>query len=279
MMSWLIDTENFDPTSLSAWTSLINFIPRFPYVYACDCVVCCFLVRRSAKIPNPLFSFVLSIAMATLSDNFDAVLRNRKLATFEKPLLAPIFAAVWLLFNFTPLDLVFRLARFLAAPIALVGGFLAARDLTAATDLAITLYPTAWIPVILIATAAGAGRHIVLHAYAKIFRQPARSAGPVIFGAAAAALSYYWLTDYGHISMRFWFDHEQTRLGVIVAAAVFGVVHWAVGDKPFAAAWAVAGDVIALVIPYYGSTWSPAEVPPEVQQRPSPAPGKKVKTD
>jgi hypothetical protein len=279
-MSWLVDFESFDPTSLSAWASLVNFIPRFPYVYTCDCVLCCFLVRESTKIPNPLFSFILALVMATLSDNFDAVLRNRKLATFEKPLLVPIFAAVWLLFNFSPLDLAFKVARFLAVPIALVGGFLAARDLTAVTDLAITMYPTTWIRVILIASAAGAGRHMLLHTYAQIFKQPARSSGPIIFGAAVGALAYYWLTDYGHISMRFWFDREQTRLGVLVAMALFGGVHWVVGDKPFAVAWAAAGKILGWIIPYYGATWVPSEAPPQAPRPvPAPVPGEKVKTD
>jgi hypothetical protein len=33
---------------------------------------------------NPLSSFLLGLSIATLSDNFDAVLRNRKFAAFEK---------------------------------------------------------------------------------------------------------------------------------------------------------------------------------------------------
>jgi hypothetical protein len=36
------------------------------------------------KISNPLLLFLLGLFVATLSDNFDSVLRNRKFATFEK---------------------------------------------------------------------------------------------------------------------------------------------------------------------------------------------------
>jgi hypothetical protein len=114
---------------------------------------------------------------------------------------------------------------------ALVGGFLVARDLTAATNLANTMYSTASFPVVFIAAAAGAGRHVLLNIYTQLSRLLARSAGPIIFGAMIGALAYYWLTDYGHIWMRFWFDREHAQLGVI-AAALFGLVHGQSATNP-----------------------------------------------
>jgi hypothetical protein len=256
-MSWNLDFSDFDPKSLSSWIFLVNFIPRFPYLYIADAVTSCFIVRSSLRIRNPLISFVLGLSLATFSDNYEAVLSNRKLATFEHPWLTPVFAAVWLAFNFFPYDLLFKVSKFVSSIGAAVSGFLVARDAMRGVDLGVTHYPTNWIPVILTSVFCGAGKYIFLHAYSAFYRQKARSAGPIILGTTTIALSYYWFTDFGHISNTLWFDKEETRLVLLIVLSLFAIVHSIVDDCAFTAIYDAIGSAIGVIIPYYGAMWTP----------------------
>jgi hypothetical protein len=282
-MSWALDAGEFNPASISSWISLLNFIPRFPYLYIADAITSAFIVRSSTTIGNPLVSFVLGLLVATFSDNCDAIFNNRKLATFEQPLLVPIFAAAWLAFNFCPFDLVLKISTFLTPLGAFASAFLAGRDLTRGVDLGVTYYPTNWIPVILTGVVFGAGKYILLHAYSAFYRQRARSAGPIIFGITAAALSYYWFTDLGHLSNTLWFDKEEARFAVLVGLSIFGVVRSLVADSAFTASYDWLGAVIGAVVPYYGATWAPRSVEivrhRPVSEAPPSSEKTKVKTD
>jgi hypothetical protein len=255
-MSFL-DYTDFSPTSMSSWISLLNFMPRFPYLYVADAITSCFIVRSGARIDNPLLSFLLGFSITTFSDNCDALLNNRKLASFEHPFLLPVFACVWLAFNLFPFDLIYRLSKYVTFIGAFVNGFLAGRDVTRGVDLAVTHYPTSWVPVIAVGVCFGAGKHVLMHVYSVLCRQRARSAGPIIFGVAAAALGYYWFTDLGHISNRLWFDKEAARLVVLIVLSLFGFVHSAVKDSAFTAFHDVVGDAVAYFVPYYGAMWTP----------------------
>jgi hypothetical protein len=284
-MSWSLDLTAFTPTSISSWISLLNFIPRFPYLYVADAITSCFLVRSSARIKNPLISFVLGLTIATFADNCDSVLNNRKLAVFEHKWLFPVFAGVWLCFNYFPFDLVFKISRisFVSLLGAFVNGFLSGRDLTRGVDLAVIHYPTSWIPVIIIGTVLGAGKHVILHVYSSIYRQKARSSGPIIGGVVSAALAYYWFTDLGHISNKIWFDKEETRLAILVVLSLFGFVHSAVNDSAFTAFSDVIADLIGCIVPYYGKTWTPVESRPAAnrpaRRAAAPPTSGKVKTE
>jgi hypothetical protein len=283
-MSWDFDFSQFSVTSISSWMSFINRIPRFPYLYVADSFTTCFIIRSAARIKNPLISFVLGLAIATFADNCDALLNNHKLAVFEHKFLFPVFAGAWLIFNYCPFDLIFKLAKCVSLLGAFVNGFLAGRDVTRGVDLAVTHFPTSWIPVILTATFVGAGKHVLLYLYSGIYRQKARSAGPIIFGIMSAALAYYWFTDFGHISNSIWFDKEETRLAVIVVLSLFGFVHSAVNDSAFTTFHDVIAEIIGFVVPYYGQIWE-ARRPRGTQRPVAPlsqvrsVPGGKIKTE
>jgi hypothetical protein len=282
-MSSTFDLSDFTPTSIQSWITFINFIPRYPYLYIADAITSCFLVRPATRIKVPVASFVLGLTIATFADNCDSILNNRKFAVFDHKWLFPVFAAVWLGFNYCPFDLVFKISKISIVSLsgAFVNGFLAGRDVTRGVDLAVTHYPTSWVPVILIGTAVGAGKHILLYIYSAIYSGTARSGGPILSGVLSAALGYYWFTDLGHISNTLWFDKEETRLAVIVILSLFGFVHSAVKDSAFAAFHDVLADIVGFIMPYYGQTWTPPSLRTINQQstRQTKTGGEKLKTD
>jgi hypothetical protein len=283
-MVWNIDFSEFQLTSSKSWISLINFIPRLHYLYIPDAILCAYLVRRSLTIRNPLISFVLGLALATFSDNYIALLSSHKLATFESYLLAPIFAAAWIAFNYAPFDIIFKLSRYLSAVFAIIGGFLAGRDLTTGIDLAMNWYPTLSLPVLFTGIGVAAGKYILLYTYSTIYNQRGRNAGPIMCGISLGALGYYYFTDLGHISNTFWFDKEETRLGIIVLMVILALVHYFLNDSFFTRVFTLIGDFAGWFVPYYGSTWTPKSrknLAPVIEKPvvPRPPEGEKLKME
>jgi hypothetical protein len=285
-MTWRIDFSEFDPTLLRSWIELINFVPRHYYLFIPDAILCAYLVRVSAKIREPLISFVLGLSLCTFSDNYAALLSSHRLATFELYLLGPIFAAAWLLLNFTPFDLIFKILRRLSLLLALAAGFIAARDLTNGIDLAMNWYPTLSFPVLCTGVAFAAGKYVILHVYSAIYDHKSRSAGPIIFSVTLGVLTYYYFTDLGHISNTFWFDKEEVRLAIVAFMIVLFAIHWMVKDEIYTTVFTKAGTVLGVFVPYYGVTWTPlsrrpakpATAPPNKAAAGPPIAGK-VKTD
>jgi len=126
--------------SLAFWISLIDHVPRVPFMAVAHSISACFLVRRSASIRCPPVSFVLGLVVATFAANLQSLLAGGVIAVFGVPFLAPASAISWVAFNFSPFDVVFKLAGLLAPALGAADGCLAARDLMAGVDLAMPLY-------------------------------------------------------------------------------------------------------------------------------------------
>ncbi|OHT03472.1 hypothetical protein TRFO_06735 [Tritrichomonas foetus] len=267
------EIEEFQPTDIAMWIKLVNKFPHMPYLFLIECVCACYFIRSFVKIHKPIFSLLFTLFVVSLTDNLSSIMRNRKLAVFENYLIAPFTLFFWILYNYFPFDLIYKLSKCISMLIFMLSGFVIGHNLTRGIDEAINLYPTSAVMVILTGILYGSCRHISIYVFARSTHQESRSAGPVIFGTTLGALSYYYFTDLGHISYNFWFDKEEMRFVVITSLTFIGIVHFILPDWVFAKVFSGVGKVIAYFVPYYGSTWIP------YRRTPVQAPAQKVKTE
>lgn len=212
-------------------------------------------------IKNPLIAFLTTIFVATFPNSYFSILNGRKLTIFESNALIPIVAATFLMFNFSPFDIIFRVFWFLSPLLAFVDGYLVSCTMISGIDMATRLYPHNWILVLVIGVTVSSGKYILVYVIGKIIKseRKARSPGPVIFIASLGALAYYWLTDLGHISSHFCFGKEEMRFYVVVVVSLLMFIRLCVSDLVFTKIWNMVGE-IGWLIPYYGKMWTPLSV-------------------
>lgn len=274
------DIDDFEPDQLNTWIKLINKIPRIPFLLIIEIACTCFLVKLLIKFNQPIFSFVISLIIASMTENLSSILQNRKYAIFENNLIAPFTLIAWILFNCFPFDLVFKFTKILGFLFYILDGFVIGHNLTLGIDQAIYMFPESSVYAIIFGILFGSARHILIYIVSRIKQQNAPSAGPMIFETSICALSYYYLTDLGHISYSFWFDKEEMRLYIIIAMSVFGLINYLVPPRFFTKCYDCLESIVFWIIPYYGSLWTPhshryQRLPHENQQ---PCPGKEAAT-
>ena len=269
--SKLPEIEDFDYQNLNCWIKLINQFPRIPFIFIFECILSCYFIRLFVRIKKPIFSLLLTIFVASMTENLSSLFKNRKLAIFENYLLLPFILFFWILYNFFPFDLVFKLSKLMSLLFYVLNGFVVGQNITLGIDEAIYMFPKSTFPVLLTGIFYGAAKNIIIYIFARVTNQKTRSAGPVIFGCSLGALIYYYLTDLGHISDSMWFDKEQMRLIVIITMSVLGIFHFLIPDWLFTECYNGFGKFVDFFIPYYGSTWIPTRPestpkPPSVSQ-------------
>ena len=248
--------HGFDLRSLDSWIEFFNFLPRFPILFVFDCCSCCYLIRSQLKFKNPLFSLFLTIVMATITDNLFSLVEGRQYALFYDDRLLPIVIVVWALFNFSPFDIVFEVAKLVSFLIAIFRGYVSARDLTKAVDILSKRYKFC-VFVVILSVLFVASKYMIRSLFGKIMKQDVRSFGPILFELTVGTLIYYSLTDIGHVFKQICFDRETTRLCVIALLAVASLIRHTVRDKVYSTAWDKVEGAVSLFVPYYGKTWIP----------------------
>lgn len=251
----------FDPKEVSSWVGLVNNIKIVPDLYIIEAISSCLLIRKSMVIKNPLIAFLIAIVVGTFSENYFSTLNGTKMAVFESNALVPIVGVIFVMFNFSPFDIIFRIFWFLSPLLALVDGYLIGRAMTYGIDMATSFYQSNWILVIVIGVIAASSKYILVYVIAKIIKseRKARSPGPVIFITAVAALAYYWFTDLGHLSNRLLCDREEMRFYLVVMISFLMFIRLCVSDLFFTKLWNMVGE-IGWLIPYYGKMWIPLRV-------------------
>lgn len=257
MLNFNIDFEDFDYKKLISWERLLNDTPRFPILCIADCILCCYLIRSQLKIRRPLVSFVFALALCTMADNAEAFLNRRKLAIFTNPYFIPFITVVWILYNYTPFDLLYKITRLLSPFIAIIAGFIAGRDITHGIDLAVNIFPKDLLSTLATGILFAAAKYLAISVFGRLTKQNSyRSAGPILFGILIGANAYYWFTDLGHFSNTYWYDKEQMKLFVSGLLSLFGLLHFLIPDRFFSSIWDGIEYVFGLFVPYYGKTWN-----------------------
>lgn len=250
-------SEDFCVTDLYSWIQLINFMPRFPIQYIVDCFCCCYSVRSNLRISSRILSFIIALFLSTMADNLTNITHDRKLATFEDQNLIIYFIPIWLLFNAFPYDIVFKVARFFRPIIGFFSGALIGLSTTQGVDTGIELFANDFIKVILLGLLFGSVNDLVVMCTAKTMKQAGTNAFITIFECFIAFTMYYWFTDLGHISDKFWFDKEYVRFFVILTIATLEAIRSVVPEKVYLAIYHFFESIVTWFYPYYGSTWVP----------------------
>lgn len=259
MINFNIDhfIQDFDYKNIHSWEKLLNDIPRFPFINIADCILCCYLIRSQLKFSSSLVSLVFTLFLCTITDNTECYLNRRKLAIFQNTYLAPFIVAVWILYNFVPFDLVYKITRILSPFLSIIAGFIAGRDISRGIDMAVNIHPKDFVSILITGIVFASVKYLSIFLCGQITHQTTyRSIGPIIFGVFIGANAYYWLTDLGHISYTFWYDKEFMKLCVSVFMSVLGFLHFIIPDKIFISIWHDIEYIFGLFIPYYGRTWN-----------------------
>ena len=248
----MFDFDEINLKSIETWVKIIN-IPRFPTLHIVDSVSTCFLLRKYVKFHHPLISLVFTLLLTTFTENFFHILHSRKMAVFEHPYLAIFTFAVWVLFNFSPLDVVFHISKLISPIIYLFSGFIIGRDLTVGIDFAVDFFPTNTVLIIGFGIFVVLSKYLLISFYGKFIYHPFPSLMPIIFEIIIGASIYYWLTDLGHFSNSLWFDKEEMRLVVVSITSILNLIFSFFSNSFFEKIYNIFGYILFSLIPYQGN--------------------------
>lgn len=255
--SFVIDFDEFNPVEFPSWVNFIGRITRFPDIFLIDVLTSCFIIRYNLQIRSKIVSFIISLIVATMTDNLLALATNHKLAILEEQLLIPFFIPVWILLNFVPFDIIYKLLRLLKPIVGWFAGFLLGQAVTMGVDAASDLFPSDLFLIALISIGFGLAKYIVILIYARATNQQCCNIFIVLFEVIVAFSMYYWFTDLGHISDKFWFDKEYVRFVVELTIAFFETLRFVVPERFYVAIYSIFERIVSFFVPYYGSTWAP----------------------
>lgn len=252
---------------------VVPVVERIFYDYhAWSCITGCFLVRRQLAIQKPIHSLLTSLAISLFAPMVLGLLLSPTTPLSVPSSLILYFVPTWILFNYSPFDIIFRILRCFSAILSIISGYWAGSSVRRVVQASQLHWESPAFPIVL-GIVAGAGRYVILNTVGQTLAQKTRSAGPVIFGATCAALAFNFILQPGDAWYQFDIP-EAADLGVW-AFALAAFLHWCIPDKAFTAVWNAIGAVAGFLIPYYGSTW-------ERQSRPNVVPAQqrvKAKTD
>ena len=243
---------------------LVDTVNRFPILYIIDSISCCFLVRF-LKIKNPMYSLVLSLIMTVTPDSLESYFMNGTVAVLTDQYLAPIHLFIWLLFNFGPYDIIFKIVKRISPILAIFIGFNEGRETVVGIDIANKFY-TFWVYKIIFAVLFASAKFIIFSFTGRCMLQRLRSPGPVFFETTICACFYYFCTA------KFKFDTkikiilnlqrfiesipvETTKFIAIHITVLLRVIqHW-VKDEIYSGMWKKFENIFGSFIPYYGKTY------------------------
>ena len=250
-----IDFEDFQPNQLSSWIQLLSLIPRFPYFYLFDCICACYLVRNFVRINSRILSFVITAFVASMTDNLFAATHDRRLALFENQDLLIYFTPVWIIFNCCPFDVFYKIFNFIRPLIGLLNGALLAQAVTIGTDVAVEFYPSDLIIIFAFGIVFGIAKYILIFVTQRSLKQNGLNIFVFLFEVIVAFCMYYWFTDLGHISDKFWFDKEYVRFFSMVTVAIIDSIRTILPESFITAICNLFSSFVAYFVPYYGSIW------------------------
>ncbi|OHS96287.1 hypothetical protein TRFO_37560 [Tritrichomonas foetus] len=242
--------------SFNSSINFINSLPRFPILYIIDSATCCYLVRSSLKIRNPLYSLVLSLLMVTTPDSISSYFTTNRVALLSDQYLAPIHLLIWLLFNFSPYDIIYRVSRSISPVLSFFAGLNAGRETTLGVDIAQDRY-NFWVYKIVFAVLFASAKAIEISFIGRCMLQKVRSPGPALFEATLAAMFYYWITQSGSFFPSVVLPLETAKFITIMLSSILNVLRHYVRDEYYSRMWSTFENVFGSFIPYYGKTWIP----------------------
>lgn len=171
-----------------------------------------YFVRCSIKITKPILSLSYLLFVSTISSNIISYLSSERMELFESPLCVSSIIVSWALYNFSPSDIVFRATKSLHLLVELYYAFRDAITLCVAIDKASYFTPNNAPIIIILSITSVMLTHLSNALLCTYLEQPFSSPIPKLLITLVCALSYYYITDYGHISNLFWFDKEDAKL-------------------------------------------------------------------
>lgn len=252
---------------------LINFVislPRYPILYILDSIACCYLIR-SIKFRNPLYSFTISLIMTSFPDSLYSYLTRSTIEVLTNPYIVPIHLLIWLIFNFSPFDFVYRTFKKLSILTAIIIGLKEGSDVTLGVQIANSQYQF-WIYKIIFAVIFASIKFIILSFFQRCMQQRVKSPGPIFFVSTICAIFYYSTIaiQNGEFDInikidsrhkfnlkKFFSSISQETLSFITIffACQLTIIRHYVKDEYYSRMWHKFENVIGSCIPYYGKTW------------------------
>jgi hypothetical protein len=175
-----------------------------------------------------------------------------------------IALTIWALFNYTPKDLFYRIARFCAPLIAILRGYISARDLILGLEVGVELFDST-MDVFSFAIGFGVARYVILIIFGRLLKQPVREFGPVLFTFVVGAVFHNGLVHGAFLPERFKWLSQIAELLTIGFVSLLCFLRQVIPDDYYDRQWNRVVHLIALFIPYYGKTWIPDLQPVEAQ--------------
>ena len=245
-------------STFAGWVSLLNGIPRQPYLFCADAIYCCYLVRKSLSIQSRLISLVFTIFIATINDNLEAFFRGYSFPVFADYTLPIYVAAIWILFNIVPYDFIYSLFTIISPVTALSTGIINGRNVCRGID----LFLETGDGIIYVFTSAvlfAFAKYLCVFFYARLSKQTIRSVFVVLFELVFVGFIYIFFTDIYPISEKTTYSREEMKFVVHCVTAIIEVIRDFVNDSFYGKMWGYLTQFISCIIPYYGKTWIPSQ--------------------
>lgn len=140
------------------------FLTRhFPLFFIIQTVYICYIIRLHSSQSKPQTSFITAAGMTLLGRILTAYFTNRPPVLFENVLYAPIFILIWLLINYFPFDLLFKIISF--APFAFIleifYPLIQVRESCHGVDIGLRAFPASAVGAILLSSILASTESII----------------------------------------------------------------------------------------------------------------------
>lgn len=260
--SFTIDFSEFQPQDFKSWVKVIGEISYELILYTINVLASCYFIRQYIPIRSKIVSFVLSLFFSTMHLNLQAVLSNLHLPVLEQQDLIILFLPIWILFNFTPFDIIFKIFRLFRPILGFFGGYVIGQAVVNFTDTADSKYPADFFLISITVIGCSMAQYFLVLLYFKATKPKEAKCFNIfiiLFEVFVAFNAYYWLTDLGHISNTLWFDKKDVKFCVQIAVGVLEFFRYLIPEFVYVAIYKFFESIVAFFIPYYGNTWVPSE--------------------
>jgi hypothetical protein len=236
--------------TLYDWLDRLVSLPRFPFLWIGDCFSCCYMIRSQLHFTNPICSvWVMTLMLCATTPLIrmrDAEFTSLKLWQDVSCLSA---FAIWSLFNYTPHDLFYRFSSACSPLLAIVRGYITARDVVLGIDVGFDSF-TSPIDILAFGICFGLSKYVILLTFGRLLNQRVRNLAPVLLSFVTGSALYYLLRNDDTV-----FRAKVCTIGLL---SVLGFLRELVSDGYYLRLFQRIWNFIVIFIPYYGNTWIPS---------------------
>ena len=206
------------------FTSVIRVVSnssRFPFVCLCDGLCVCFYSRRYFTFFHPFASLIFCLFLSTFVDNYASVMDEKKLAVFNHNYLVLLSLVIWLGFNFSPRDIVYKKSNQLWPLFEILTGYLIGRDVTLSVDIGMQVYQKSRFWILITSINISSAKYVIMALYGNYKRQKYRPLIPYFIQIIIATFCYYVFC----VLLIQWRDSIRTLVVCVTTASNLALAH------------------------------------------------------